>query len=134
MMNDFVEILNARIVNLSFQIDVFVDKNYSQSQIIAQVVTSVTNYMSVNNFDMGENIYLSQLYETINNVNGVLNVIDLRVYNMVGGNYSINEITQPYLDAATRQVDVSGDQTLFGEPLTMFEIKFPNSDIIVRAK
>lgn len=134
MMNDYIEILNARIVNLSFQIDLFVDKNYSQSQIIAQVVTSVTNYMSVNNFDMGENIYLSQLYETINNVNGVLNVIDLRVYNMVGGNYSSNEITQPYVDAATRQVDVSADQTLFGEPLTMFEIKFPSSDIIVRAK
>lgn len=133
MMNDYIEVLDARIVDLSFQIDIFVDKNYSQAQIISQVVTDVTDYMSVNNFDMGENIYIGGLYQKINSVNGVLNVIEIRVYNMVGGNYSVNEITQPYIDAATRQVDLS-DYTLFGEPLTMFEIRFPNSDIIVRAK
>ena len=37
--------------------------------------------MSVSKFDMGENIYIANLLEMINNVAGVLNVIDLRVYN-----------------------------------------------------
>lgn len=134
MLNDYIEITNGRIVNLSFQIDLFVDKKYPQSQLISQVVTAVTNYMDINAFDMGQNIYLSNLLETINNVAGVLNVIDLRVYNMVGGNYSLNEISQPYIDAASRQIDISSDYTLFGEPTTMFEIKFPTSDIIVRVK
>jgi hypothetical protein len=65
----------------------------------------------------------------------VLNVIDLRVYNKVGGGkYSLNEISQPYLDTETRQVDISGDYTIFGEPTSMFEIKFPNTDIMVRVK
>ena len=134
MLNDYVEVVDARIVNISFQIDVFVDKNYSSSQIVSQIVTSVNSYMSIANFDMGENIYLGNLYEVINNVNGVLNVIDLRVYNMVGGNYSINQITQPYLDAATMQIDVSDSYTLYGEPMTMYEVKYPNSDVIIRVK
>lgn len=134
MMNDYVEVLDARIVNLSFQIDVFIDKNYPSSQIISQIVTNVNKYMNISNFDMGENIYLGNLYEVINNVNGVLNVIDLRVYNMVGGNYSINQITQPYLDAATMQIDVSDNYTLFGEVMTMFEVRYPNSDVVVRVK
>ena len=37
---------------------------------------------------------------------------------MVGGNYSTNEISQPYLDEATRQIDISSEYTLFGEPNT----------------
>lgn len=134
MLNDYVEISNGRIVNLSFQIDLFIDKRFAQSQIISQVISSVTNYMDINNFDMGENIYLSNLLEAINNVGGVLNVIDLRVYNLVGGNYSTNEISQPYLDVDTRQIDISSEYALFGEPTTMFEIKFPATDIIVRVK
>ena len=134
MLNDYIEVTNAKIVNLTFQIDLFIDKKYPQSQIIAQVVSDVNNYMNINNFDMGQNIYLSNLMETINNVAGVLNVIDLRVYGAVGGLYSLNEISQPYLDALTKQIDVSGEYTLFGDPTTMFEVKFPTTDIIVRVK
>lgn len=134
MINDYVEISDAKIVNLSFQIDVYIDKKYAQSQIISQIISSVTQFMNINNFDMGQNIYLSNLLENVNNVAGVLNVIDLRVYNMVGGRYSLNEISQPYIDESTRQIDISEEYTLFGEPTTMFEIRFPTTDIIVRVK
>lgn len=134
MLNDYIEVTNGRIVNLSFQVDLFIDKKYPQSQIISQVVSSITSYMDINKFDMGENIYISNLLETINNVAGVLNVIDLRIYNMVGGKYSTNEISQPYLDEATKEIDITEDYTLFGEPTTMYEILQPASDIIVRVK
>lgn len=134
MLNDYIEIADAKIVNLSFQIDVYIDKKYPQSQIISNVITSVSDFMNINKFDMGENIYLSNLLENINNVGGVLNVIDMRVYNMVGGRYSLNEISQPYFDASTREIDISEEYTLFGEPTTMFEIRFPSIDIIVRVK
>ena len=84
---------------------------------------------------MGENIYMAQLIELVNNVPGVLNVTDLRIYNKVGqGKYSSNEIPQPYIDEATRQIDLLSDYTLFGDPVGMFEIKFPDTDIKVRVK
>lgn len=135
MLNDYVEVTTGRIVNLGFQIDLYVDKKFPQTQIITQVINSVQDFMDINKYDMGDNIYMSSLIETINNVGGVLNVIDLRVYNKVGeGKYSLNEISQPYLDSDTRQIDISQDYTLFGEPTTMFEVKFPNTDILVRVK
>jgi hypothetical protein len=134
MLNDYVQITNAKIVNISFQVDLFIDKKYPQAQIISQVISTITNYMDINKFDMGENIYLSNLLEAINNVGGVLNVIDLRVYNMVGGKYSVNEISQPYIDNTTRQIDISQEYALFGEPTTMFEVKYPTTDIVVRVK
>jgi len=134
MINDYVFVTNGRIINLSFEIDLYIDKKIPQSQIAAQVINSVQSYMDINNFQMGENVYLSNLVETINNVAGVLNVIDLRVYNNVGNGYSVNEISQPYLDATTRQVDISFDYTLYGDPISMFEIKYPNTDIKIRVK
>lgn len=134
MLNDYIQVSDARIVNLSFQVDVLVDKNYPQSQIVSQVISDISSQMDINNYDMGENIYLGNLFQKINSVNGVLNVIEIRVYNNVGGIYSVNEITQPYLDKTTRQIDLSGDYTLFGEPMTMFEILNSASDIVVRVK
>jgi hypothetical protein len=134
MLNDYIFVTNGKVINLSFEIDLYIDKKIPQSQIISQVITEVQNYMSINNFQMGENVYLSPLVETINNVGGVLNVIDLRIFNKVGDGYSLNEISQPYLDAATRQVDISLDYTLYGDPISMFEIKFPTVDIRVRVK
>ncbi len=134
MLNDYIEVLDARVVNISIQVDLLVDQNHSKSQIISQVVTDIANYMNVNNFDMGENLYLGGLYQVINSVNGVMNVIEIRVYNMVGGNYSVNQITQPYIDPSTMQIDISDAYTLYGEPETMYEIKYSSSDIIVRAK
>jgi hypothetical protein len=135
MINDYVEVSNGRVVNLSFEIDVFIEKQYPQSQIMSEIISQVTSYMDVNKFDMGDNIYLAELMETINNVKGVLNVIDMRIFNKFGdGKYSMNEIAQPYLDTETREVDLLGQFTLFGESTTMFEVKYPNKDILVRVK
>lgn len=135
MINDYVQVSNGKIINLSFEIDLFVDKKSPQSQIISQVINDVQSFMDINNFQMGDNIYMSSLIETINNVGGVLNVIDLRVFNKVGeGKYSVNEINQSYIDPTTRQIDLSSDYTLFGDPVSMFEIKYPTMDIKVRVK
>lgn len=135
MLNDYVEITNGRIINIGFQIDLMIDKKQPQGQIISQVISDVESYMNINKYQMGDNIYLASLMEQINNVGGVLNVIDLRVYNKVGGGkYSLNEIAQPYIDSTTRQIDISSDYALFGEPTSMFEIREPSVDIVVRVK
>jgi len=133
MINDYVTIKNGQVINLGFEVDLFVDKNIPKGEIISGVITSITDYMDVNKWDMGDNIYLSDLIENINNVAGVLNVTDLRIYNKVNenGKYSFNEIAQPLLDDATRQVDLLNRYTLFGIPNGMFEVKYPNKDIKV---
>jgi len=135
MLNDYVQITNGRIINLSFEIDLYIDKKMPQSQIISQVITEVKNYMDVNKYEMGDNIYMSPLIEVINSVGGVMNVLDVRVFNKVGeGKYSVNEISQPYYPQSNRQIYLTEDYTLFGDPNTMFEVKYPSVDIVVRVK
>ena len=135
MLNDYVVIGDGQIVNLGFEFDLLVEKEYPQSQIISNVIAVVIDFMDINKHHMGENIYLGPLIESVNNVGGVTNVMDIRVFNKVGdGKYSLNEIEQPYLDEATRQIDLLGEYTLFGNPINMFEIKHPEKDITVRVK
>lgn len=135
MMNDYVSINSGRIINLGFEIDLFIDKQYPQSQIISQAIQTVASYMDISKFQMGQNIYLSDLVEQLNNVKGITNVLDLRVYNNVGGGlYSMNEIAQPYKDASTREIDLLGQYCIFGDPINMNEVKYVDRDIKIRVK
>ena len=135
MINDYIEINNAKIINLGFEIDLVIDKQFPQSQIITEAINKTKSYFDINKWNMGDDIYLAQLVETINNISGVLNVVDIRAYNKVGGAYySANQISQPYIDDASRQIDLLGEYKIYGEPNGMFEIKRPEADIKVRVK
>lgn len=134
MINDYVLIRDGKIINLSFEIDLYTDKAFNQGEIVNNTINTVKNYFDINKWQMGQNIYLAQLVEAVNNVAGVLNVVDIKVYNKVNGNYSLNSTSQPYLDQETRAINLTDDFALFAEYDTMFEVKFPNTDIKVRTK
>ncbi len=134
MLNDYVLISDGRIINLSFEVDLFIDKAFNQAEIVNNVIQNINSYFDVNKWDMGESIYLGQLTESITNVGGVINVTDIRVYNEVGGDYSLNKISQAYSDPQEKRIDLTDDYALFGEQKTMFEIKNPSKDIRIRVK
>jgi len=137
MINDFINVIDGRIINLGFNVKIFKDKVTPSTKVIAGVIGAISDYFDINKWEMGENIYLSQLVENINNVPGVFNVTDLQVFNKVGGEYSLNSITQALSVNNTNDgifmVDLNvSDYTLFGQPNSMFEIKFPGNDIGVQ--
>jgi hypothetical protein len=135
MLNDYVVIKDGKIVNVGFEFDLFVEKSVPKTEIITNVVNTVNSFMDINNWEMGENIYLAQLIENVNNVGGVLNVVDMRIYNKWGENkYSTDKPAQGYLQGFEdeRRIDLQGQYTLFGQPNSMFEIKYPNRDIKIR--
>ena len=94
MVNDYILIDDGKIINLAFEMDLFIDKQFSNSEVSAEVINTIQSFMDIENRGMGDNIYLGQLLENVNNVNGVINVLDIRVFNKVGGIYSDNETSQ----------------------------------------
>jgi hypothetical protein len=145
--NDFVEIKSGRIVNLSFEADLYVDKNYNSGEVVKSVINTIKSYMDINNHDLGKDIYVSDIQKEITNVDGVLNLIDLRVYNEFGTGYSQTKISQQtvYLteddygydkteDSERSEVDLNAsDYILNSEADEMFEIK-NDTDIRIRVK
>lgn len=139
MINDYVEITDGKVINLGMDLDLFVDKNFNQSEVVNNVIRAVIDYFDVKKWSMGDDIFVSNLVEIINNVGGVLNLVNFQVNNLVGGNYSNNRTNQTTISfddqsiPAVYGLDMS-DYTIFGQNNGMFEIKYPNRDISVRVK
>lgn len=129
MINDYVEVNSGKIFNLGFEIDVYV-QNIADNTIANSIITIVRNYMDVNNYEMDENIFLARLQQQILNANGVVNVIGIKVFNKVGGNYSNNAISQEILNPTTGEIKIVNN-TIYSTPNSMFEIKYPEKDIVV---
>ena len=139
--NDFVEIRSGRVVNLSFEVDLFIGVDYDKGEVSKRVIDLVRDYMDVRRHQMGEDIFVGDLEKDISKLDGVVNLIELRCYNKVGNGYSDTEITQPLIEDArndleTKRIDLSQtDKVLFADFGSMFEIKYPDSgDIRVNVK
>lgn len=129
MINDYIEIQDGKIYNLALTIDVYV-ANIADNQIANSIITLVRDFFDINNHQMDENIFLGPLQREILTANGVINVIDIIVYNKVGGVYSNNTISQEIVDPATGQIQIINN-TIYSTEDGMFEIKFPQTDIKV---
>ena len=134
MMNDYIMITAGRIINVGFEIYAYLDDNYNRSIVSGQIINAVRDYMNITNQQMGQNIFLADLSRTINSIDGVLNVTEMKVFNLVGNGYSIDQAPQPYIDQVKREINTQDNLTLFGDFNTMFEIKYPDNDIKVIVK
>lgn len=144
--NDFVEIKSGRIINLSFEADLFVDKNYNAGDVVKNVINTIKDYMDINKRYMGEDIFVGDIQKEISKVDGVLNTIDLRVYNEIGSGYSQTMTTQEIAsvtdgesvenaNSTQKQIDLdASDYVLLSESDCIFEIKYPEKDIRIRVK
>lgn len=127
MVNDYVEVRDGKIFNLAFDFDIFIE-NQNEALIANTIIRTVSDYFSVENRDMNEDIFLAPLFNAINNVPGVVNIISAKVFNKVGGEYSLNPIEQPYENESTRQIQIINN-TIYSTESSMFEIKYPERDI-----
>lgn len=148
---DFVEIRSGKVINIKFQITVYVDKMYEKSEVVKEIIDTVYDYMDIRKHLMGEDIYLGDLQRAVSHINGVQNLVNLKCYNMVGNGYSEDEISQELVDSAdcceeewndvaereSGQHEINlrhSDYILFSDANSMFEIKDKNSDIVVVVK
>jgi hypothetical protein len=133
MINDYISIDVAKVIDLEFEISVVIENNTSQSQIITEVIDAVSNYMLPSNRDLGQNVNVSDLRKLIQNTSGVITLSDLKIYNKVGGLYSSSETSQRYSDNETKEIQLI-DDTIFAEPDQIYQIRFDSRDINVRVK
>ena len=142
MINDYIEIKSGKIINVGFDVDVYIDKSYNKSDVIANVITTIRDYMDVNKHNMGDDIFVGDIQKEVSKVDGVINVIKLDVYNYFHGSYSNTRTSQEVIgeaegdggDAKRIKIDLdASDYVLYSDGDTMLEIKFPE-DFHVRCK
>jgi hypothetical protein len=133
MMNDYISVQVANVIDLSITIDVVLDSSQNQGSSITQIINSISDFFEPGNRQMGENVNVSEVRRIIQTQNGVISVADIKVFNQVGGQYSSSQTSQRYVDKETREIELI-DDTIFAEPSQTYQVRFPNSDINVRVK
>jgi len=133
MINDYVDLDNGEVIDLKLEYDLVLDKNVSQTDVLKSVINETTTYFSIDKRKMGDPLFVGDLIRLIGNISGVVNVVDVRVFNMIGGEYSSSEVSQPYKDSTTKEIQQS-DMTIYMMSNQIYQIRFPNKDIKIRVK
>ena len=133
MINDYIDIASGEVIDFGLEIDLHIDKNENPTDIVRTVIQNTTSFFAIEKRKMGDPLFVGDLKREIGNVGGVTNVIDVRVYNKIGGQYSSTEVAQAYNDTLTKEI-LQSDMTIFMKSNQIFQIRFPNIDIKVRTK
>lgn len=133
MMNDYISILTAEVIDLSVDISIVLDSAQNSGQVISQVIDVISAYFNPQSRQLGQNVYLSEIRSLVQNLNGVLTVASLNVFNEVGGQYSSAQTSMEYIDPVTKEIGAV-DDTIFAQPSQVYQIRYPNKDIRVSVK
>lgn len=129
---DYVEIRNGRIFNLAYDISVFVADG-TGNDVINNIIRTVGDMHDIKKHKINEDLFIGDIQVAIASLAGIYNVLEIKVYNKVGGQYSTNSIEQSYvynIDPNIRQIQLVNN-TVYSTPDSMFEIKYPERDIRV---
>ena len=129
MINDFVEVKDGKIYNIGFDIEVFVE-NISDISIANNIIRETDKYFNIRDNHMNKDIFIGRLEELILKIPNVINIIKIRAYNRVGGDYSVNSMSLGLVNQETGEITLKNN-TIYSSIDSMFEIKHPERDIRV---
>lgn len=150
IIGDWIDIVDAHIVNIQVEFTVLVDKRNKQ-QVLVDCLNKLRDYFKINNWQINQPIFKSNVSTVLQEINGVANVVDLKIFNIFGTGYnSVDPVsgrvyapfeTGRYKNNSTTSVSPANNKfemlapnnVIISYPTDIFEVKYPESDIIARA-
>jgi len=121
MINDTIDILDPRIINIGINFTAVV--NYDQDKFEAlQAGISIIEEMFAEKLDIGQPIYIVDIYNQLNNLEEIVDVVGVEIIDKVGGNYSDEAIDLKHHTSADGRI-------LYAPENAVYELKLPNIDI-----
>jgi hypothetical protein len=121
MVNDTVDILDAKIVNIGIEFEVISSEEINRYEVLDSAVRALRQRFSQTMF-IGERFYITDVYTELNKVRGVADTSKVRVVNKSGNSYSSSALSiKQFTSLDGRYVSVPDNVIL--------EIKFPKIDI-----
>jgi hypothetical protein len=133
MLNDYISVQVANVIDLSIEVEVVLDSSQNQGVVISNIIDSVSTRFNPLERELGQNVYNADIMRAIQDENGVINVGSIKYFNKVGGQYSSSQTSQSYLNNDTREIGLI-DGTIFAQPNQIYQVRFPQKDIVVKVK
>ena len=125
MMSDSIKILDAQIVNIGIEFDIMVENSANEVEVMARCTQEIIDDMLQLKMDLGQPFYITDVFKSLKDVEGLLDVVDVRITNKTTALYS-----PIFYDL---EANTSEDGRYIGIPFDhVFEVKFPKADIVGR--
>ena len=123
MINDTIDILNAKVVNIEINIDIIANEETNKFEVLQKAIDALKFEILGSKYDVGEPVRVSDMFRTLKNVDGILDVVSIDVQRKTGSAYS------------SFSYDVRGNTSPDGRLIlakedVIFEVKYPDSDIV----
>jgi hypothetical protein len=125
LISDAIDILDAEVLNISVSFHVAVDPAANKSVVVQSVISDLKSYFDIKNFQIDSPINLSEVRNIIINGRNVVSVIDLEIENKTG---TINEVEYSESNFNVTANTIKG--LVVGNPGSIFEVKYPDNDIV----
>tara|TARA_B100001123_G_scaffold449177_1_gene613414 strand:- start:2492 stop:4291 length:1800 start_codon:yes stop_codon:yes gene_type:complete len=123
MINDTVDILNAKIVNFGVKYTAKAMPDVNKYLVLDDANRAIRDFFADRFLEIGEPILITDIFGVLKNVGTVLDVTDVELYIQTGGDYADPPFTiDEFLSADGTVIAPSND--------VIFELKYPNKDII----
>lgn len=121
MINDTIDILDARIMNLGINFEIIAEPSTNKYDILRLATLKLANRYS-EYFEIGRPIYKTDILNELNSVPGLLDVVSVDIVGKSGTRYADTVVDlEAYTSADGRYIDPPEN--------TIFEIKFPEEDV-----
>lgn len=126
MINDSIKIKDAYIINITCNFDIIVLPNFNNNDVILRCIESLTNYFSIDNWNINQPILLKDISILLDKVEGVQTVTKVEIKNISGASKGYSDYSYDTI-AATNQGVIYPSV----DPM-IFELKYPQVDIVGR--
>ena len=127
--SDAFDILDSRIINFAVNVDVVAHPDSNKSQVAQTIISRLTVLLKTENMQIDQPVAYADIMNAVLNSEGVISMVDIKLRNLTG----IVEERQ-YSDVSFSVDGNTFQQMVVGPPGSIFELKYPNKDIIVTVR
>ena len=128
LLTDAINIRDAYIINIGIEFDIITLPDENSNQVVLRCIDRLKQYFDVKKWQINQPIIISNIYTELDRVPGVQTVVNIKLKNLYDN-------TLGYSPHAYNIDQSIKDGVLFPslDP-SIFEIKYPNNDIVGRAR
>lgn len=121
MINDTIDMLDPRIINIQINFVAVVDYSQDKLEALNVAITEIQD-MFTENLDIGQPIYITKIYDKLNNLEEIVDVTNVQITNVSSGKYSSESLNIRHYISADGRI-------LYAPENAIYELKYPNLDI-----
>ena len=121
MINDTIDILDPRIINIKINFVAVVDYAQNKFEALDAAIDGIRE-MFEEKLDIGQSIQITKIYSVLNNLDEIVDVTNVKIEYQTGNKYSDETLNiEDYISADGR--------ILYAPENVVYELKYPNLDI-----